>query len=770
MRRTFTGVGDRRVLTTGFIGRRSELHRVRRKIREGERVFVFQGLGGLGKSTLAFQVIPMLLRGVEGGDALTLWCQETEQQPNRAQALVGQLLDHCRKRFGVEWEPVVHAVDRKAGDDPVQRFVFFLQVLLQNVPRLVLYLDNLESLLVGPREEKDEGAFGEWTSPDLGQLWQFLTEVAQGGDRLYLVASCRYRNPVFAGALLPVSPLPPDALYRLMGWFPALRRLSGASRARLVERLAGHPRAVEYANDLLAYALAEREDREGPWHLPEDPGEADLEREWAELVAPVLPDVREKLWANLLLAEIWERVLDERARRMLFRMTLLRLPWEWKLAAVLGEEGEGAKAAFVTAERLRGTSLLGAMEFVGGRRHTLNPVTVQFVCDRFGDGEAFRRAAHRRLGEYIEAEAQAQHLLENYLEGGHHLFQAGEYDRAYELLGAASDWLRDHGRVREGLQVLVPLVPEQVRKTMAPQLVGRLLGTVGMAHYLLGEIEKAIELYEQELVIVREIRYRHGEGNALGNLGLAYADLGEPRKAIECYEQQLVIARESGYRFGEGNALGNLGLAYAALGELEKAISFYEQRLVIAREIGDRRGESNSLINLGESYAALGIMERAIEFYEQGLIIARETGDRRGEGGALGNLGNAYWALDKIEEAINCHEQALIVIREIGDRWREGRILSNLGGVYATLKELEKAVGFFEQALGISREIGDRPGEGRVLGNLGVTYAALGKRGKAIQLLEQALEIGREFKDAQIIGNATAVLTRLRRGGGGEGM
>ncbi|HSJ75616.1 MAG TPA: hypothetical protein VK899_05445, partial [Gemmatimonadales bacterium] len=419
LRRTFQGVGDRRVLATGFIGRRGELHRVRRKIREGERVFVFQGLGGLGKSTLAFQMIPMLLRGEEDGDALTLWCQETEQQSNQAQALVGQLLDHCRTRFGVEWEPVVHAVDRQAGDDPVQRFALFLQVLLQNVPRLVLYLDNLESLLVGPRERANEGAFGVWASPDLGQLWQLLIELARDGDRLYLVASCRYRNPSFTGALLPVSPLPPDALYRLMGWFPALRRLSGASRARLAERLAGHPRAVEYADDLLSHALTEREDREGPWRLPEEPSEADLEREWAELMAPVLPDVREKLWANLLLAEIWERVLDDRARRMLFRMTLLRSPWEWKLVSVLGEEGEDEKAAFVTAERLRGTSLLEFMELAGTRRYTLHPTTVQFVRDHFGYDEALHCAGHRRIAEFLEVETRTSRLIEVGIEVGY---------------------------------------------------------------------------------------------------------------------------------------------------------------------------------------------------------------------------------------------------------------------------------------------------------------------------------------------------------------
>ncbi|HEX5714522.1 MAG TPA: TIR domain-containing protein, partial [Thermoanaerobaculia bacterium] len=90
IRRTFTGVGDRRVLVTGFIGRRSEMHQVRRQIRRGDRVIVFQGLGGLGKSTLAFHVLPMLQHGE--GEILALWCQEVEQQPNRLEGLVAQLL------------------------------------------------------------------------------------------------------------------------------------------------------------------------------------------------------------------------------------------------------------------------------------------------------------------------------------------------------------------------------------------------------------------------------------------------------------------------------------------------------------------------------------------------------------------------------------------------------------------------------------------------------------------------------------------------------
>ena len=81
-----------------------------------------------------------------------------------------------------------------------------------------------------------------------------------------------------------------------MGWFPGLRRLSVGSRARLAGRLDGHPRAVEFANDLVEHALDAWEERKGrDWALPAEPTDDDLNREWAEIVETLLPQVAEKL-------------------------------------------------------------------------------------------------------------------------------------------------------------------------------------------------------------------------------------------------------------------------------------------------------------------------------------------------------------------------------------------------------------------------------------------------------------------------------------------
>jgi hypothetical protein len=96
LQRSFTGTEQRRILSTGFIGRRRELHRFRRALRGGQRVFVFQGLGGLGKSTLAFRCLPMLARG---NPALTVWCHEIEDADDQALEIARDIGD--RRNEGI---------------------------------------------------------------------------------------------------------------------------------------------------------------------------------------------------------------------------------------------------------------------------------------------------------------------------------------------------------------------------------------------------------------------------------------------------------------------------------------------------------------------------------------------------------------------------------------------------------------------------------------------------------------------------------------------
>jgi tetratricopeptide (TPR) repeat protein len=211
----------------------------------------------------------------------------------------------------------------------------------------------------------------------------------------------------------------------------------------------------------------------------------------------------------------------------------------------------------------------------------------------------------------------------------------------------------------------------------------------------------------------RRLGDRNAEGDHLGSLGMAHKNLGEIEEAVDYYQQALVIARHLGDRRNEATHLGNLGNAYLLLGQMEKAVEHFEQALTIARETGDRQAEGIYLGSLGNACIPRGEIEQAVEHFEQALAIARETGDRESEGNSLGNLGNVYFTLGEIEQAVDYYQQALAIARQIGDRRAEGNQLGNLGLVHRHEGDSALARDLFTQAL-TSFEAVEDPGAVRI--------------------------------------------------------
>ena len=84
----------------------------------------------------------------------------------------------------------------------------------------------------------------------------------------------------------------------------------------------------------------------------------------------------------------------------------------------------------------------------------------------------------------------------------------------------------------------------------------------------------------------KEVGNKLEEGRAYGNLGNAYNNLGDVKKAVELYELQFKFAKSVGDRNGEGAACTNLCHAYSRLENAERAEEYSEMSLKIAKEIG----------------------------------------------------------------------------------------------------------------------------------------------------------------------------------------
>nr|XP_058968950.1 tetratricopeptide repeat protein 28-like [Pocillopora verrucosa] len=283
---------------------------------------------------------------------------------------------------------------------------------------------------------------------------------------------------------------------------------------------------------------------------------------------------------------------------------------------------------------------------------------------------------------------------------------------------------------------------------------GFFLSKLGIAYHETGDFKKSVECHNLHLKIAKEVGDKHGEGNAYGNLGNAYDSLGDYKKAIECHNLHLKVAKELGDKHGEGDAYGNLGNAYQSLGDFNRAIEYYNLDLTITKEVGDEQEEGRAFGNLGIVYESLGDFKKAIEYHNLDLKIAKEVGDKHGEGGAYGNLGNAYKGLGDFKKAIEYHNLDLKIAKEVGDKHGEGCAYGNLGNAYYGVGDFKKAIEYHNLHLKIAKEVGDKHGEGKAYGNLGNAYQSLGDFNGAIEYHNLHLKITKEVGDKHGEGHA----------------
>jgi tetratricopeptide (TPR) repeat protein len=239
---------------------------------------------------------------------------------------------------------------------------------------------------------------------------------------------------------------------------------------------------------------------------------------------------------------------------------------------------------------------------------------------------------------------------------------------------------------------------------MHERLLGRLtdpywqmytVGALGTIYSILGQSERAIDLYQQALAIARETGDRSSEGQWLGGLGDVYVTLGQSERAIDLYQQALAIARDTGSRGQEAVVLGGLGDVYVTLGQIEQAIDLYQHALGIAREIGNPQGEANYLGNLGVCYADLGEPRQAIDFYQQAIQVADQIGFVPTQSEARSGLATVYLFQDDLLEAREVAEAA----RAYDYPTNNANISAILGVVLLRQRETEQARQAFADAL-----------------------------------------------------------------------
>jgi len=370
------------------------------------------------------------------------------------------------------------------------------------------------------------------------------------------------------------------------------------------------------------------------------------------------------------------------------------------------------------------------------------------------------------------------------------------------------------------------------------------LNKQGIEQFNQGKFREALKTFETVLGIFRQIGDRTGEATVINNIGQIYHKLGEYPKALEYYQQVLLIAKATGDGFGliigEGTILrrrerkrlfligggirrgeatirigrsrdvtilrykkndlslnnysslndlapndldtnsiregifitkllNNLGRVYYDMGKQTQALDYFQQALDIAKKNTISKVREINIAGIQDNIAVIyfhqGEYDKTKQYYLQNLAIYQKNGDELGQADVLNNLGEVHRQLGKYPKAFHYLNQALELFKIAKDYKGIGATLNNIGLVHDELGQLPKALEFYQKSLKIRQENNDRIGVGTTLHNIGLVYDQSKKYQQALEIYNQALVVRREVSDkageARTLNNIALVHNQL---------
>lgn len=234
-------------------------------------------------------------------------------------------------------------------------------------------------------------------------------------------------------------------------------------------------------------------------------------------------------------------------------------------------------------------SLIDYLLMDGSGRYRMHDLVRAFAskCLDKEDGEVKRFEASRRFAEYYRD--LLGHANSLYQQGGEAVLAGLRlFDIEQLNIRAGQVWAEETAENIEDHPDISEQSPEN--ESVLRLCSSYFIAGLYVLHLRLHPLEQ-IRWLENALDASRRLTDREYEGQSLGSLGNAYHSLGDYQKAIEYHEQSLAIAKEIGDRLGEGNAMFSISLALNETGKREQAIGYAKSALQILERIGSPNAE-----------------------------------------------------------------------------------------------------------------------------------------------------------------------------------
>jgi len=190
------------------------------------------------------------------------------------------------------------------------------------------------------------------------------------------------------------------------------------------------------------------------------------------------------------------------------------------------------------------------------------------------------------------------------------------------------------------------------------QLAGILMNK-GRAHYDNGDYKPAMDHYIQSQKIFEKNNWKDADyGHLLHFIGSVFKQQNFLKKALEYYEMELALAKEINDRSLEAEGWYLCAAMHGMMGELDKELEYFQNALKLFIEQKNYRMEALMYSNLASNYADRKDYKKAIKSLEKSLELKEAAGENA-LAGTFRMLGDMYSRTGQNKKAIEYFKRAM---------------------------------------------------------------------------------------------------------------
>ncbi len=381
------------------------------------------------------------------------------------------------------------------------------------------------------------------------------------------------------------------------------------------------------------------------------------------------------------------------------------------------------------AQQIRDTSYIGTAFHNRGTNFT-DMLDYQTSIAMFDSAIAIRKAALEveptpfrmtRLGGSYWGKAYALVKLDKYVEGV----------KNYELAIALYDSSKTDDAFGDKVTVLFNIADTYTK---------------------MGELNKALELYQRLLQISTEMKDAANIRKAYFNLAYTYFELADYNNAIKYYTTSYELYLASGGYADAINSLSNIGQANWNLGKYDEALSFHMKALKLGETNGTAADQGYSWNKIAALYKESGEPTKAIEAYNNSIRFYEIDKDSAGIAKTYIDLAHLYKDLKDFAKSFELTEKAIIIRENLNMPYEVAEGYFDLGLAYYDYREYDKATEFLNKSLKLNTELGDQVDQVYCLLNLGlIDYVYRRSYDNAIATFADALTRAKQVQNDNAI-------------------